>query len=69
MKLMTFDANNVKPEQAARCREIIDQYTVQDVQAVSAGAATFYVWVSSHRPSDIVAALESWLDLKTELFR
>ena len=64
MTLMKFDASNVEPKLAARCREIIGVYTVEEVQAVSAGAATFYVWVSSQRPSDILTVLKGWFDLK-----
>ncbi|KAI0210891.1 hypothetical protein LSAT2_004330 [Lamellibrachia satsuma] len=43
-KMMKFDASRVQPDQVVRCREILDNYTVNQAQVVSAGAATFYVW-------------------------
>ena len=43
---MKFDASRVQPDKVVRCREILDNYTVNQAQVVSAGAATFYVWVS-----------------------
>ena len=33
-------------ELVARCKDMLDEHTVTQVQKVSAGAATFYVWVS-----------------------
>ena len=43
---MKFDIKKVHPELMARCKEVLDKYTVTEVQTVSAGAGTFYVWVS-----------------------
>ena len=43
---MKFDTRKVHLELMARCREVLDEYTMAEVQTVSAGAGTFYVWVS-----------------------
>ncbi|KAI0242153.1 hypothetical protein LSAT2_014586 [Lamellibrachia satsuma] len=43
-KIMKFDIKTVHPELMARCKEVLDKYTVTEVQTVSAGAGTFYVW-------------------------
>ena len=46
-KIMKFDTRKVHLELMARCREVLDEYTMAEVQTVSAGAGTFYVWVST----------------------
>ncbi|KAK2178828.1 hypothetical protein NP493_527g02003 [Ridgeia piscesae] len=43
-KFLTFDVSKLHPEIVARCKQILDKYTVTQVQRVSAGAGTFYVW-------------------------
>ena len=45
-KIMTFDTKAVHPELMARCKEILDEFSVTEVQKISAGAGTFFVWVS-----------------------
>ena len=44
-RIMEFDPSKVHPEITARSKEILDQVELREIQAVSAGAGTFYVWV------------------------
>lgn len=43
-----FDIDKVDPGMAMGAKEILKDLTLQQVRVVSAGAATFYVWVSWH---------------------
>ena len=43
---MKFDTRKVHLELMARCRQVLDEYNMTEVQTISAGAGTFYVWVS-----------------------
>ena len=45
-KMVKFDVTKVSPEAKSVSQEILKKYGFAKVQAVSAGAATFYVWVS-----------------------
>ncbi len=46
-RLQTFDIDHLHPEIGARCKELLQGLEFKQMQAVSAGAATFYVWVNS----------------------
>ncbi|KAI0210892.1 hypothetical protein LSAT2_004331, partial [Lamellibrachia satsuma] len=43
-KFLKFNVSKVPMELVARCKDMLDKHTVTQVQKVSAGAATFYVW-------------------------
>ena len=45
-KVLDFDASVVDPEIAARCREILESFMLEDVQEVSPALGSFYVWVN-----------------------
>ncbi|KAK2179653.1 hypothetical protein NP493_478g03003 [Ridgeia piscesae] len=45
-KILNFDMTKVRPGAKPISKEILNKYRFSEVQAVSAGAATFYVWVS-----------------------
>ena len=42
---MMFDIAKLHPEIAARSSQLLELYKLTDVQKVSLGASTFYVWV------------------------
>ena len=44
-KILNFNITAVHPEIAARAKQILAAYELKDLQAVSPGAGTFYVWV------------------------
>ena len=43
---MDFKVDRLHPEIAARAKQILQKWRVDDVKAKSAGAGTFYIWVS-----------------------
>ena len=45
-KVLDFDITSVDPEIAARCREILEDFELEDIQEVSPALGTFYVWVN-----------------------
>ena len=44
-----FDLHSLSPEISARSDEILRKYELPEVSEKSAGAATFYAWVSPNR--------------------
>lgn len=45
-RVMEFRVNELKYELAMEVKNILSQYSLSDARDVSAGAATFYLWVS-----------------------
>ena len=43
------DPGKIKTEAAARAQHLLSAFNLEEVRDVSAGAATFYVWVSRRR--------------------
>jgi hypothetical protein len=45
-RMLNIHATDIHPEIAARSQQILDEFTFQQIQIKSAGAAALYVWVS-----------------------
>lgn len=47
-RVMEFKVKDAKPEVAKEAKSILLKYDIDEVRDVSAGAATFYLWVSGY---------------------
>ena len=45
-KILDFNITQIHPDKVSKSNAILERYRLAEVQTVSAGAATFYVWVS-----------------------
>ena len=45
-RVSEFDVELLKVHHGLRVKKMLNKLSISDIQSVSAGAATFYVWVS-----------------------
>lgn len=57
-RIDNFDVTNLHPEVAAKAKEILQKYRVDDVREKSDAAATFYTWVSARIPITLAKSFE-----------
>ena len=49
-RCLEFEPHKLNPKVAARAKDLFGGFSLDDVRDVSAGAATFYLWVSAYIP-------------------
>jgi len=53
-RIVAFDSSSIRPAVITRAKEILRKYDMESVQIASAGAATFYLWVSGHQKTSLI---------------